>query len=196
MDLDSYDQPNILFLCGCFICDCSSIEDLFDEQLVYQSLTENELYEVDDNSFDIIPKQFISVELWVKKTNLKCWSCDCTFHNSPVFIPSSIERTDNDDQHVWSMGTLGNFCTWNCASQYINLHFTHSDKWEKHELLKLLYKIFNNTIIDEIIQSPPKTIMKQYGGKLTQREYQENMITLNKNYKISIQHNNIGYVSK
>jgi hypothetical protein len=196
MNLDPCDQPIVLFLDGCFICDCSSIEDLFDEQLVYQSLTDNELYEVSDNSFDTIPKQFISVELWVKKTNLKCWSCDCTFHNSPVFIPSSIERSDNDNQITGSMGTLGNFCSWNCASQYINMNFTCSDKWEKHELLKLLYKIFNNTIIDEIIQSPPKTAMKQYGGKLTQYEYQENMMKLNKNYKISIQHNNIKHISK
>lgn len=195
MNLDSYDQPNILFLSGCFLSDCSSIEDLFDEQLVNQ-LPENELYEVKDTVFDSMHRTFTSVDTWVKKTNLKCWSCDCNFHNAPIFIPSSIERSDVVGQLTGSMDTLGNFCSWNCASQYINIHFTGNSKWEKHELLKLLYKIFTGTTIEEIIESPSKTIMEQYGGKKTQQEYKDNLLKLNNIHKTSIRHNSITYISK
>jgi hypothetical protein len=181
MELDSYDQPNILFLRGCFICDCSSIEDLFDEQLVKQSLPESDLLYANTIVYDSIPKQFTSVDLWIKKTNLKCWSCDCNFHNAPIFVPASIERSETIDQLTGSMDTLGNFCSWNCAAQYINTHFAGNKRWEKHELLKLLYKIFTGDIIDEIIQSPPKTNMEQYGGKESQYDYQQNLLVMNNN---------------
>jgi hypothetical protein len=190
MELDSYNQPDILFLRGCFISDCSSIEDLFDEHLVNQSLLDNN-YDIKDIPFDRIEKQFTTMENWIKKTNIKCWSCDCNFHNIPIFIPSSIERSDVVGQLTGSMDTLGNFCSWNCASLYINMNFISNEKWERHELLKLLYKIFTGNDINEIVQSPPKTIMKQYGGKITQQEYQNILIKLNDSYEISIQHNSI-----
>jgi hypothetical protein len=196
LELNSYDQPNILFLKGCFVEDCSSIEDIFDENLVNQSLTEDELYNTQDIVFDNIPKQFTTVDTWIKKTNLKCWSCDCNFHNVPVFIPMSIERSDSTEVLTGSMDTLGNFCSWNCASQYINLHFSATKKWERHESLKLLYKIFTNISIDEIVQSPPKTIMKQYGGNQTQAEYMDGLMKLNDYYKRSIQHSSISYITK
>jgi hypothetical protein len=196
MELNSYDQPNILFLRGCFINDCSSIEDIFDEQLVSQSMIERELYDVKEIVFDTIPKIFTGVETWIQKINIKCWSCDCNFHNIPVFVPSSIERSDNVGQLTGSMDTLGIFCSWNCAAQYINMFFTGCEKWEKHELLKLLYKIFTGKTIEEIIPSPSKTIMKQYGGNKSQQEYRENLIKLNETYKISIKHNSIDYIIK
>lgn len=196
MELSSYEQPNILFLRGCFLRGCSSIEDLFDEQLVKQSMPENELYDVKDIMFDKIPKQFTSVDKWVKKTNLKCWSCDCNFHNVPVFIPTSVERSDSVGQLTGSMDTLGNFCSWNCAARYINTYFTGSEKWEKHELLKLLYKIFTGNSIYEIVPSPPKTLMKQYGGKMSHQEYRETLIKLNDTYRTSIRHNSIDHISK
>ena len=195
MELSSYDQPNILFLRGCFIGDCNSIEDMFDEQLVNQSMPECELYQISDTLYDEIPKRFISKEKWINNTNLKCWSCDCNFHNVPVFVPASLERSDNVEQLCGSMDVMGNFCSWNCAAQYINLHFTGSEKWEKHELLKLLHKIFTGSSIDEIVPSLPKTLMKQYGGKKTSQEYRETLMTLNDTYKKSIQHNRIGNIS-
>jgi hypothetical protein len=195
MELSSYDQPNILFLRGCFIGDCNSIEDMFDEQLVNQSMPECEIYQISDTVYDEIPKRFTSKEKWINKTNIKCWSCDCNFHNVPVFVPTSLERSDSVVQTYGSMDVLGNFCSCNCAAQYINLHFTGSEKWEKHELLKLLHKMFTGSTIDYIVPSPPKTLMKQYGGKKTQQEYREILMKLNDTYKTSIQHNSIGHIS-
>ena len=196
LSLDSYDQPNILFLRGCFLGDCNSIEDMFDEQLVNQSMTECEIYEMSNTIYDEIPKTFTTKEEWTKKTNLKCWSCDCNFHNVPVFIPNSLERSESVDNTYGNMDVLGNFCSWNCAAQFINLYYTGTEKWEKHELLKLLYKNFTGSTIDEIVPSPPKTQMKQYGGKKTQKEYRDMLITLNDSYITSIRHNSIDHISK
>jgi hypothetical protein len=195
MELDSYDQPNILFLRACFIGDCSNIEDLFDEHIVNQSNLDPGFYDIKDIEYDQIPERFNGIETWIQNTNLKCWSCDCNFHTIPIFIPASIERSDNVGQLTGSMDVLGNFCTWNCAMQYINLHFTGEEKWEKHELLKLLCKIFTGVLINDIIQSPPKTIMQQYGGKKTQQEYRENLTGLNDSYRISIKHNGINNIT-
>jgi hypothetical protein len=86
------------------------------------------------------------------------------------------------------MDPLGNFCSWGCASLYINLYFT-SDKWEKHGYLRLLYKIFTGEHIDEIIPAGPKTDMRQYGGNKSPREYRESLMDLNETYKTAIQHN-------
>lgn len=196
MDLDNYNQPNILFLRGCFLSDCSSIEDLFDERLVIQSMPEDDLYDVKEVVYNDIPRHFTSLDSWVKKTNVKCWSCDCNFHNVPIFVPISLERSDIEEKKCGNMDTLGNFCSWNCAAQYINLHFNGCEKWEKHELLKLLYKIFTGSTIEEIVESPPKTMMKQYGGKKTQQEYREELSTLNDRYNTSIHHNSISHISK
>lgn len=196
ISLDSYDQPNILFLRGCFLGDCNSIEDIFDEQLVNQSMSECEIYQISEAVYDEIPKIFTTKEEWVKKTNLKCWSCDCNFHNVPVFVPTSLERSDIVGKTCGSIDVLGNFCSWNCAALYINLHYSGIEKWEKHELLKLLYKQFTGSSIEYIVPSPPKTQMRQYGGKKTQQEYRETLIILNDTYKTSIQHNSIDHISK
>ena len=194
--LDSYDQPNILFLRGCFLSDCNTIEDLFDERLAEAFMPENKLYDFKDITYDKIPKKFTTVENWVKKTNLKCWSCDCKFHNFPIFIPTSIERSDNPDRICGNMDVHGNFCSWNCAAQYINLHYTGYSKWEHHEMLKLLYKIFTGVEIDEIIPSHCKTNMEQYGGKQTQQEYRNELAKLNENHILSIKHSSIDNITK
>lgn len=191
LSLDSYDQPNILFLRGCFVSDCNSIEDLFDERIIDASMVDSEIYDTKDIVYDKIPKVFTSVSEWIQQTNLKCWSCDCNFHNVPIFIPTSLEKSDDTDNICGSMDTLGNFCSWNCAALYINLHYMGSNRWEKHELLKLLYKIFTKTTIDEIVQSSPKTNMEQYGGKQTQQEYRNELMKLNDKYYTSIEHSSI-----
>lgn len=188
LKLDSYDQPNILFLRGCFLEDCNSIEDLFDERLVSESMPENKLYDIKDISYDKIPTYFTLIDKWTKKTNLKCWLCDCNFHNMPIFIPTVIENSDNLDSVCGRMDVLGNFCTWNCASAYINFNYKGHTKWEKHEMLKLLYKIVTGKKIDEILPSPRKTIMKQYGGNKTSQEYRNMLTKLNERYSVSIKH--------
>lgn len=172
--LDTYDQPNIMFLSGCFLQDCNTIEDMFDERLVNQSSNEN-MYNIEKIVYGCIPKTFETVDKWLEKTNIKCWSCDCVFYSRPVTSPYTLHKEDNNIK----MDTEGIFCSWSCASYYINLHFKGTEKWERHEFLKKLYNIFTGKTIDYIEPSPPKTIMVQYGGKKTQKEYMDIIKSLN-----------------
>lgn len=196
LTLDSYNQPNILFLRGCFLNDCNSIEDMFDEQLVNRSMLDSGIYQEKEIEYDTIPPLYTSDNTWIKQTNIKCWSCDCNFQNIPIFIPTSIERSNNVEVMYGSMDTLGNFCSWNCAALYINTYYTRDEKWEKHEMLKVLYKVFTGSDIDYIVPSPPKTQMIQYGGKKSKQEYRSILMTLNDVYSTSIKHNSITYISK
>jgi len=195
MDLDSYDQPNILFLRGCFLTDCSSIEDLFDERIIDEAMPDNKLYDIKSIVYDKIPDTFTSVESWIKKTNLKCWSCDCNFHNIPIFIPRTLEKSSDPTKMCGSMEPLGNFCSWNCASAYAHLHYRENLLWELLENLKLLHRMFTGEIIDDIRPSIPKTKMQQYGGEATVDEYKQTLNKLNDVYGMMIEKNKIKNLS-
>jgi hypothetical protein len=191
MIIDSYDdQPNVLFLRGCFAEDCSTIEDIFDERLV-GGITEEAPYET-TLEYDKIPEVFTCMQTWIKKTNLKCWSCDCCFQNIPVFIPLSINDIDGNAV----IDVLGNFCSWSCAASYIIREYTGNERWEKMSLLRILYKIFTGRSIDVIEPSPPKTIMVQYGGKKSLQSYKKDLDVLNTNYNSTIEHNKIKNISR
>jgi hypothetical protein len=199
MEIGSYDQPNILFLRGCFLSDCSSIEDIFDERIINESMIMNntdKIYEFKDIEYNTIPIIFKSVETWVKTTNLKCWSCDCNFHSVPIFIPTRLDKSITNDKMIGNMETLGNFCSWNCASSYIDTYSTNDIKWEHHEYLKRLYKIMNGKHIDIIANAPVKTLMKKYGGHLTLEEYRELLEHTNDAYSKCIVNNMIENIKK
>jgi hypothetical protein len=184
MDIYNFEPPNILFLRGCFLDDCNSVEDLFDQKLMIESATNHEYYEMKNTQYDEIPTTFVSLDAWPKKTNLKCWSCDCSFQTRPIFIPLSMGRSGQ-------MDVKGNFCLWGCAAQYINLHYDADERWEKLALLRILYKIFTCNTITHIVPSSPKTEMIQYGGKKTIKEYRDNLLQLNSSYETAIRHNSI-----
>jgi hypothetical protein len=193
MDLDSYDQPTILFLKGCFLSDCNNIEDMFEERIQEEYMNDS-YYNINEVKYDKIPATFTSYDAWPKKTNLKCWSCDCVFHGVPVFIPGSIERSDTPGKVCESMDVMGNFCSWGCAAKYIGLRYTGSKKWDKMELLKILHKIFTSVAMDEIIEAPDKTEMEAYGGKRTQAEFMRSLETLQCRYMESIENNGMDYI--
>lgn len=184
MDIDNYEPPNVLFLRGCFLDDCNSVEDLFDEKLMNEGIPECEFYEIKDTQYNKIPQTFESLDVWPKKTNLKCWMCDCSFQNIPIFIPLTIDKNNH-------MDTLGNFCAWGCAARYIDLYFDFDERWEKHALLRVLYHLFTGNLINEIVSAHPKTEMVQYGGKKTVKEYREHLTCLNEEYATAIQHNSV-----
>jgi hypothetical protein len=189
-------QPNILFLRGCFLSDCKTIEDLFDARLMVGECNRNNFEEFKELDYDKIPKIFTGTEDWVKQTNLKCWYCDLNFHNIPIFIPTSLEDSDKSNSICGNMDVMGNFCSWNCATGYINTYYTSDTKWEYHELLKLLYKIFTGNIVEDIIESPPKTKMVQYGGNMTKLEYTEEISKSITKNNMSISHSKIEFMSK
>lgn len=184
MDIDNYEPPNVLFLKGCFLRDCDSVEDLFDQKLLSADIQEPAFYEIKNIEYDKIPNKFVSLESWPTVTNLKCWNCGNTFTSRPIFIPLVIESNGHMDPH-------GNFCSWGCGGLYINLHYDTDDRWEKHAMLRALYKVFTKKTIHEIIPALCKTSMIQYGGKKTIKEYRDHLLILNDNYETAIKHNSI-----
>lgn len=188
MDIEDYEVPNILFLKGCFLDNCSNIEDIFDQKLMIESQQCSDYYEIANITYDKLPTEFESLSKWPVTTNLKCWGCDCNFHNRPIFIPNSIEHNNKMDTH-------GNFCSWGCAALYIDLHYNLDEKWEKHAMLRKLYKIFTGNNIKDIIPAIPKTEMIQYGGKKTVKEYRDALSQLNNAYITAIRHNSIDSLS-
>jgi len=195
LNMNSCDQPNVLFLRRCFLKDCGTIEDMFDERLINQTISEDILYKNIQVIYDEIPEVFTGVETWVKKTNLKCWFCDNCFNGSPIFIPDTVITTIENDIKKFNINTIGNFCSFNCAAAYIELYYLSNKKTEKHNLLKLLYKIIYGVIIHEIIPSPQKTLMQQYGGRMTCIEYNAIVLSLNESNNAFVRHNDIKNIS-
>jgi hypothetical protein len=69
----------------------------------------------------------------------------------------------------------GCFCSFSCALAYC---INNENDWEKSR--NMLYRIYKKIGgKDKIIKSPPKTIMIQYGGNKTKREYRK---MINKKY--------------
>ena len=189
MNLDTYDQPNILFLRGCFVKDCNSVEDMFDERIIDESINENKMYNNIHVIYDDIPPVFTSLETWPKNTNIKCWSCSCSFYGPPIFIPGDFAASKSPGEVCDGIDVIGNFCSWGCSSRWIDMHYTGNCKWEKKEMLKLLYKMMNGETINEIISSPCKTIMKQYGGSVKECDYKKLVINLSMDYISLMEHN-------
>jgi hypothetical protein len=165
-DLD-YSSPNILFLQGCFLKDCRSIEDIFDDRLISQ-LDTTAITELKHSPLSSI---FTSKEEWPTSTTLKCWSCSCNFTSSPIFIPSVLYPSSDSTKTYPDMKVYGNFCTWQCAALYINTYFLENDRWERYNMLKVLYKIMTGLTACNIPQAPHKTIMIQYGGVYTVEQF-------------------------
>lgn len=178
MLLNTYEHPNILFLRGCFLDDCESIEDMFDERIM-RSVADENCAISDSIIYDDIPLVFTSVDKWIKKTNLKCWTCDCTFHTVPIFVPNTMEISKDVYPQIVKMDVIGNFCAWTCASYWIHLHYTRDEKWEKLKMLNHLYKLFTNKSVNYIEKSPQKTCMVQYGGHVTVSKYKEMIAGMN-----------------
>jgi hypothetical protein len=186
MALDNYDQPNILFLQGCFLEDCSTIEDMFLEMVLQVSGTSDEQNSV----YDKLPDRFTDLESWPTETNTLCWECSCTYYTPPIPIPISIHPSKSDPGGFGHIKTKGGNCTWNCAASGIYREFPiASDRWERMVLLKMLYKKMTGTSIDIIARSPDKTTMVQYGGDKTIENYRKDMITTNLMNKDAIKHN-------
>lgn len=201
MDLQSYTSTSILFLRGCFPENCDTIEDLFDARCLNATLDED-TYNINKVLYDKIPNKFTTTSEWTVSTNLLCWSCDATFQNMPIFIPTVIDAppagisNDKKKTIIGSMDTLGNFCSWNCASQYICMNFKGPDQWEKHKFLKILYRHIMGEIITEIVPAPPKVVMEQYGGSKSRQEYMAGLEAANSRYETSLQHNAMEYIKK
>lgn len=155
MNVTKTNKSRIIFLRGVFLADCETINDKFRKHVMSDVGEKIETQQ----SYDIIPKVFTSLDSWPKSTNIKCWFCTLTFSTRPVFVPGRDIKQVN-----------GNFCWFNCAAAWINLQ-PENVQWEMREQLKELYYIFTGKRVNVILPAHAKTEMKEYGGMSTRAAY-------------------------
>jgi hypothetical protein len=169
-------QPNILFLKGCFLNEFLGLEDRLEQKLIDEQITQQE-----GSHYQTLPAKFTTIEKWPKNTNLKCWECDLTHTNIPVFIPKDVYI---DSLSVQTFTVDGHFCSFNCAAKYLDEKYYNCTFWDdRTRFLLLLHKIFTGISTKKIAHSPDKTEMKAYTGNpdgLTEKEFREKMIHYNK----------------
>lgn len=131
--------------------------------------------------FDRIPILFTSLDNWPSNTNLLCWWCHRAFRDRPWFVPKSIEPNvvqPTDTRHV-VISPEGNFCTAHCAAAFITAHYSGGDRYNRHAMLRYVYRIFTGKTVAEILPSPAPYEMNIYGGPLSELEYSTRINKLN-----------------
>ncbi len=173
----------VLFLPGVFKTDCDRIEDFFHERLLHGS-------DVGAKIFDKIPMIFTDLDSWPKTTNLCCWNCRRSIKGRPWFEPQSIDplhkgktgefissskldRTGIRDR-TYCINVKGCFCSPNCVMRHILIFSKDlADRLNKISMLLFLYELFVGQKVVDIQPSPLITDMVQYGGSLSEQEYQK-----------------------
>jgi hypothetical protein len=180
MNIKEYKVPKILFIKSVFIKDCIPIDDLFEQQIIDQLLIETPII-----TYVPLPSTFFSLDTWIQKTNIKCWYCDLNFDNMPIFIPTNIDKID--DSNKYHISTHGCFCSFGCSISYNNIHNQNiCDRINNKEMIFYLYNIFYTNLVRDIMPSPNKYIMKQYGGVVDSMVYRH---MINENKSKIITHN-------
>jgi len=104
--------------------------------------------------------QLEEIKQWPSKTNIKCWNCTRNFDTVPIGIPYKIH---NNIYYV-----KGCFCSFPCAYTY-NHYYEEENKWNQESLL---YKLFRDCgYFGKMNYAPPKEILIDYGGNITDEEY-------------------------
>ena len=171
-----YNNDNILFIKGCYIKDCKTIDQLFETQILEKIVHHKPIIK-----YDTIPSTFTSLREWPTTVNIHCWYCSLTFDTVPVFIPKVIEPSIRNASE-YTIATHGCFCSFNCAIAYNNLHNVNLCKnIQVMDMILFIYKIFNNGNTHEIYESPNKYTLTKYGGLLTPGEYKDQINILHTN---------------
>lgn len=114
---------------------------------------------------------------WKTETNRWCDYCCHSFETIPVGLPEHYNVKTN------TFHTIGCFCSFNCAASY-NAEIKDNKIWERLALLqRIKNKIFKDTKNKEIIRSPPRNILKVFGGDYEIDEYRGSFLTIPKKYK-------------
>lgn len=121
--------------------------------------------------FDQIPNTFTDVDAWPLCINLKCWFCDLNFRTLPIPIGASICQDEAKDK----IAVEGIACSFSCAYAYIlqKYHNFSSQKYDKIEILKTIYRMITTKECMNFIESPPRTLREEYGGTMSTKDYIE-----------------------
>lgn len=179
----------ILFLQDVFKRDCDKLEASWHERLVNDKPQVVKIY-------DKIPLVFDGLDRWPKTTNLLCWNCNRAVKKRPWFEPQSINPTsrgsvgtfisseklsrEKDTKSNYCINVKGNFCSANCVMRNIITHSKDlAEKIDKINMLLFVYCIFTNMKVADIQPSPLVSELHQYGGTLSEMEYQKKIDDMN-----------------
>jgi hypothetical protein len=185
-----------LFLKNVWKSDYKSMEEVFRDRLLDDTTTPG----ADATTYDKIPATFSDLASWPVKTNLRCWECSRTFKGRPWFCPRSIEpvshggvgtlRTQVEIREIRknsraSRGIIsnvtGNFCTAHCAQGHIDTVSRNAGDWQNNSaMLRLIYEIFTGHSVTRIRPSPPRDQRAEFGGPLSDEEYQKKIESLSR----------------
>lgn len=157
-----------------------------DEKLMHDKGLDRAYYEeheydnVRSNKIIKLPSIFDGLGNWPKSTNIKCWNCYMNFNTLPISIPSLIEPAPNEIGNI--MTVKGCFCSFSCGMSYIDMKYKDiCEMFKFKENLLFLYKTINGKSTKEILKSPSIYERVEFGGSMSNIEYKNKILELNKN---------------
>lgn len=169
------DQPNILTLTGVTLDDWKSFEDRFAESIM-TGITEEEASTTLISSFvEPLPQSFMSLDNWPLDTTSRCHNCTLNVVGRPIPIPISIKEHYSGIE----FGTKGIMCSFPCARRWIDIRYPDVNKRDCIlTYLSWLHFIFTGRFKLNILAAPDHTVLKYYGGLLTEDMFKKHIASL------------------
>jgi hypothetical protein len=127
---------------------------------------------------DPIPTVFTCLEMWPIETNLLCFNCGLKFNGPPKSFPISRRETTAG---LIEFNVRGNMCSFPCVRSWIDI--SCRDSAERHEALRnlsLFYFMFTGRQKSDIPPAPDRTLLKSYGGPLSEDAYKQKINAFDK----------------
>lgn len=123
----------------------------------------------EEKKYTEIPEVYNTKEQWIKKCNLNCYHCTCKFSHIPIFNPVS------KDENGFYRGSGPIYCSPFCSVMYCE---------DISQISMLRNLIYTMTKIKFLLINPSddRSVLRNFGGWLTKKEYQEKLIKANLNY--------------
>lgn len=134
-----------------------------------------------NSKVDNLMKQFLDCNkrnIWPNHTPIYCFWCCHPFMNQPCCLPISFDEG--------KFKVFGNFCSPECAASYNFYEYPDTDnKWERYNLLNLLYRKIGKNKDLKIKLAQPRTSLNIFGGPLCINQFREMNSNYEKTYNIN-----------
>lgn len=107
-----------------------------------------------------------------KTTNVLCYNCCHKFNTQPISMPFMYNKAKFYVKYV--------FCSWECMKRY-NIDSNTSNMHMISSLIQKFYQYINKKT-ESIDISPPRCMLKEFGGSISIQEFRKN----NKQIKYNI----------
>lgn len=168
--------PNILVLSGVSLDDYKSLDDKYAEEMMERMVGDEISVSQYNVCSDKIPTTFCSLDEWPTETTARCHNCTLGFNNRPVPIPTIIRELP--DGRV-EFNVRGNMCSFPCVRRWIDVHYHDLNVRDNiMRNLSLLYFIFTGRQKTDIQSAPEHTLLKCYGGDMTEEQYKKRIAAI------------------